>query len=178
MNFLKESIDELVAIDVIDISQVPDIALYMDQVTTFVEDNLSSYKRMPNDKLLTKTMINNYTKDGLIPPPTKKKYSKAHVLLLIMIYHLKSILSIADIGILINSINTNDIENIYNRFVTLERDEKKALLNGTMPLDLSLVEDKKTRVLLTTLSLTLQASYRKQLAEKLIDKHLRQENAE
>ena len=44
------------------------------------------------DKILTKTMINNYTKNNLLPPSVKKKYSREHMLLLILIYYFKNIL--------------------------------------------------------------------------------------
>lgn len=76
---------------------IPDIPLYMDQITTFMETKLDSCKRYPEDKLLTKTMINNYTKNKLIPPPEKKKYSRDHLILLIYIYYMKDFLSISDI---------------------------------------------------------------------------------
>ena len=69
----------------------------MDQVTTFMNGHLASSKRNPDDKILTKTMINNYAKNQLLPPPEKKKYSKEHQLLLIFIYYFKNILTIQDI---------------------------------------------------------------------------------
>ena len=50
-----------------------------------------------DDKTLTKTMINNYTKNKILPPPEKKKYSKEHIIMLISIYYLKNIASISDI---------------------------------------------------------------------------------
>ena len=65
--------------------ELPDIQLYMDQVTTFMDDHLKNTKRYPEDKVLTKTMINNYAKNNLLPPPVKKKYSKEHLLMLIFI---------------------------------------------------------------------------------------------
>ena len=77
--------------------EIPNIDLYMDQVTTFMDEHLFSTKRYSEDKILTKTMINNYSKNNLLPPSVKKKYSKEHVLLLILIYYFKSILSIKDI---------------------------------------------------------------------------------
>lgn len=88
----------------IDSSEIPGIDLYMDQVTTFVDTHLSGTKRNPEDKTLTKTMINNYVKDHLIPAPEKKKYSKDHLLLLLMIYYSKNILSINDISTLLKPI--------------------------------------------------------------------------
>lgn len=77
----------------------PDIDLYMDQVTTFMEDHLRDFTRHPEeDKILTKTMINNYVKNKVLIPPVKKKYGKDHLLLLVMIFYMKSVLSISDIS--------------------------------------------------------------------------------
>ena len=72
-------------IDYITPDEIPQIDLYMDQVTTFMDEHLRSSKRFEEDKILTKTMINNYTKNNLLPPPVKKKYSKEHILMLIFI---------------------------------------------------------------------------------------------
>ena len=77
--------------------EIPNIDLYMDQVTTFMDESLQSSKRFEEDKVLTKTMINNYTKNKLLPPSVKKKYSKEHIIFLIFIYYFKNILSINDI---------------------------------------------------------------------------------
>ncbi len=94
---IKEVIRECVKLDFIKPEDVPSIELYMDQVTTFMDKELSNTKRYDSDKTLTKTMINNYSKNELLPPPNKKKYSKDHIYLLIYIYYLKNSLSIADI---------------------------------------------------------------------------------
>lgn len=75
----------------------PRIELYMDQVTTFLNEQFEHSKRRDDDKLLTKTMINNYTKAKLIPPPVKKKYSKDHLIMLTFIYYFKNIISINDV---------------------------------------------------------------------------------
>ena len=81
---------------------IPAIDLYMDQVTTFMDKALKNTTRYPeNDKVLTKTMINNYAKNDLLPPPVKKKYTKEHMLVLIFIYYYKNILSITDIQTLL-----------------------------------------------------------------------------
>ncbi len=72
------------------LDKIPEIDLYM-------EDHLTKTKRNPEDKVLTKTMINNYAKNRLLPPPVKKKYSRQHILLLLFIYYYKSLLSFSDI---------------------------------------------------------------------------------
>ena len=69
---------KIAELDYIKPEDLPNIDLYMDQVTTFMEDQLASTKRHDDDKILTKTMINNYAKNDLLPPPIKKKYSKEH----------------------------------------------------------------------------------------------------
>lgn len=94
---MKKFINDWQHLDYIMPSDIPSIQLYMDQVTTFMDKQLVSNKRTAEDKILTKTMINNYTKNNLLPPPDKKKYSKNHIILLIYIYYLKNFISITDI---------------------------------------------------------------------------------
>ena len=96
-NLMDSIIASLGRIDYIKPEEIPNIDLYMDQLTTFMEDHLYKTKRSKDDKILTKTMINNYTKNDLLPPPDRKKYSREHVMLLIYIYYFKNILSINDI---------------------------------------------------------------------------------
>ena len=97
----EERIEELFAfldsLDRIRVEEIPNIDLYMDQVTTFMESHLENLKRYPEDKVLTKTMINNYAKNNLLPAPVKKKYTQEHILLLVFIYYFKSLLSFSDI---------------------------------------------------------------------------------
>ena len=101
LNSILESLDH---VDYIRPEEIPNIDLYMDQVTTFMDDHYSSTKRYSDDKILTKTMINNYTKNNLLPPSVKKKYSRDHLLMLIYIYYFKSFLSIKDIQTLLKPI--------------------------------------------------------------------------
>ena len=103
-DLLNSILGSLSRIDYIKPEEVPNIPLYMDQVTTFMDAQLASSKRYPEDKILTKTMINNYAKNDLLPPPLKKKYSKEHLLVLVFIYYFKSILSITDIQALLKPI--------------------------------------------------------------------------
>ncbi|MCR5399313.1 MAG: DUF1836 domain-containing protein [Lachnospiraceae bacterium] len=99
---LMASLDRIDYIKAVDI---PNIDLYMDQVTTFMESRLKNTTRNPGeDKVLTKTMINNYAKNNLLPPPDKKKYSREHMYVLIFIYYFKNILSINDIDIALKPI--------------------------------------------------------------------------
>ena len=103
----KELISSIIEkLDYIKPESIPEIDLYMDQVTTFMDSNLKDSKRYNADKILTKTMINNYAKNNLLPPPLKKKYSKEHILVLIFIYYLKNILTINDIQTLLEPLTS------------------------------------------------------------------------
>lgn len=115
-------IESLKKINYVKPNEIPNIDLYMDQVTTFMDRHLESSKRYSEDKLLTKTMINNYTKNNLLPSPNKKKYSKDHMYLLIFIYYMKNILSISDIQSILGPMTEKffgddskvKLEDIYN----------------------------------------------------------------
>ena len=85
-DMLNSILASISRIDYIKPEEIPGIDLYMDQVTTFMENHLSASKRHTDDKILTKTMINNYAKNDLLPPPVKKKYTKEHLLMLTFIY--------------------------------------------------------------------------------------------
>ncbi len=96
---LKNEIRELIRLNFVLPEDIPDIELYMDQVTRFMDTHLHRNSRGDGseDKPLTKTMINNYIKNKLLPPPEKKRYTKEHIIMLISIYYLKNFISISDI---------------------------------------------------------------------------------
>lgn len=135
-NDLRKVLASISKLNYINPDDIPDISLYMDQVTTFMEEKLSSYKRYEGDKTLTKTMINNYAKNQLIPPPDKKKYTKKHMLLLIFIYYFKNFLSISDIKSIFKPISDNffgddseiDLEYIYKYVFDLEFEGMEILI--------------------------------------------------
>ena len=132
LNSILASFDRMTYIKSEDI---PGIDLYMYQVTTFMDERLKkSARNHGEDKLMTKTMINNYTKNNVIPPPDKKKYNKEHILILIMVYYFKSILQINDIKDLMDPIikkffdNSNGfaIEDVYDEiFSDMDEDISK-----------------------------------------------------
>ena len=86
--------------------EIPKIDLYMDQVLTFLGERLKRTARKSDaDKLLTKTMVNNYVKNKVMIPPVKKKYGRDHILLLMVIYYMKSFLSIDDIRTIVGPVS-------------------------------------------------------------------------
>ena len=131
---------EFAELDYVHPQDIPNIDLYVDQVTTFIESQLSSMKRNEDEKILTKTMINNYTKNHVLPSPDKKKYSRDHVLMLILIYYLKSFLSIKDIQALLEPVTEkyfgteSDLSfyELYEELVALGNGQAKALIKDVV----------------------------------------------
>ena len=135
-DLLNSIMESLSRIQYIKTADIPNIDLYMDQVTTFMESKLKNTSRNPEaDKILTKTMINNYAKNDLLPPPVKKKYSKEHVLMLIFIYYYKSILSINDIQTLLKPISDRyfqsgeglNLSDVYEEIFGLEKSQVESM---------------------------------------------------
>lgn len=128
-DMLRSILANISQINYVKPEDIPNIDLYMDQVTTFMDEHMRSSKRYEDDKVLTKTMINNYAKNNLLPPPVKKKYSKEHVLIMIFIYYFKNILSIRDIETLLSPITDKyfkgdgglDMTFIYDEVLELEK---------------------------------------------------------
>ena len=185
---LRELLERLKEISYVRPDELPNIDLYMDQVTTFMDHHLASSKRYDEDKLLTKTMINNYTKNELLPSPNKKKYSKDHMYLLILIYYLKGVLSITDIHTILKPLNEKffdgagevPFEKIYEEIFAIQKAQSDVVakdvarkwkaVQGTY----EEVKDKEQQEFLRKLSLICMLSFdvymKKQIIEQIIDK--------
>jgi hypothetical protein len=186
LNSILEEMDNVLNIKSDDI---PNIDLYMDQVLSFLDDTLNYTRRSTQDgeeKIFTKTMINNYAKNDLLPSPVKKKYSKEHMMTLIFIYYLKSFLSINDVYTLINPITEDyfngkgsiNFEDVYDyildvgeqRIGLLRKDiqEKyKASLESFS--DVEGEEGEYLRLFLLISLLSYDIFIKKMLVEQLID---------
>lgn len=119
---VKEILDE---VQKFNLDDIPNLELYMDQVTTYINKKFEASKRQEDDKLLTKTMINNYAKSKLLPAPEKKKYSKDHILALSLIFFFKNVISISDVTKIMEPIMTNyfhneetPLEDLVNNFIS------------------------------------------------------------
>lgn len=185
-DMLNSILQSLSRIDYVKPQDIPNIDLYMDQVTTFMESQLGSSRRYNEDKILTKTMINNYAKNNLLPPPVKKKYSKEHVLVLIFIYYFKNILSIRDIETLLKPLTKKyfhngkdfDITSVYEEVCSLEKsridqlakDIAKMYSTASDTFQGAPEEDREALQLFSFIcSLAFDVYVKKLLMEKLID---------
>ena len=192
--FVNSLLHRLAKLNYIKPGDVPNIDLYMDQVTTFMDEHLSDVKRYEDDKILTKTMINNYTKNDLLPPPVKKKYSKEHIYVLTFIYYLKNILSISDIQKLLNPLTDKffnkeelpDLEYIYSEIYNMEKAQIASLSKDVVErtqvakeafLDVENEEDKDFLQLFSLVGLlSFDVYMKKNIIESLIDDYTNKAN--
>lgn len=147
--------------------QVPALDLYMDQVLTLFNDGLSDSKRHPDDKLLTKTMINNYSKEKLLSPIKGKKYSHQHIMQMLCVYQLKQTLALNDVKQLTGREDV-DFEACWRQFLDIKqrlRDFIPAQLSENLAADL---EDPSARLSLC-LALAAISSYMRRMCEVIID---------
>jgi DNA-binding transcriptional MerR regulator len=155
------------------LSDMPNIDLYMDQVIQLFENVYGETTRDKDDKVLTKTMINNYAKGKLLPPIKNKKYSREHLMMMSLIYQLKGVLSIQDIKKLLDYLQqemvdgTLDLAAFYSQYSELlagnvERFQTEVLAENEK------LRSQEERILLIASLVNMSNLYRK-VAEKLVD---------
>lgn len=184
MDNLNEMVKKLELERNIELETIPNIDLYMDQVIQLFETAFSQSKRNDEDKILTKTMINNYAKGKLFFPIKNKKYSKEHIILISLIYQLKGALSINDIKISLDGINEKlikedyNLDAFYNSYLNLCRQNVRNF-NEDIPVHAEEVkkeitsndqsENKQLEQILLIASLVNISNMYRRLAEKLVD---------
>lgn len=168
-------------------SMLPDLDLYVDQITTFLTRHLAKTIRFEDDKIMTKTMINNYTKNHLLPPPDKKKYSRDHILLMIFIYYFKNFLPISDIKTILGSLTDKyfhkdadlNLEAIYTTLFSKEDTFVQEVLENVMKQfhmsadlfpDAPKADQASLREFTFICMLSLDIYLKKQLIEAILDK--------
>ena len=184
---LSEILNKMANTDHIRPGDIPDIDLYMDQVTHFMDEHLEHSKRYEDDKILTKTMINNYTKNHLLPPPDKKKYSRDHILLMIFIYYFKNFLPISDIKTILGPLTDKyfhkdadlNLEAIYTTLFSKEDTFVQEVLENVMKQfhmsadlfpDAPKADQASLREFTFICMLSLDIYLKKQLIEAILDK--------
>lgn len=183
---LIKLVDEMDLYNKINLEDIPEIDLYMDQVIQLFESKLSSNKRTEEDKVLTKTMINNYAKAKLLMSIKNKKYSKEHLVLMSLIYDLKGSLSINDIKLTLDNIvkkfeagEDYKLRQLYTTYLEVYNDDveefKQSVMNREKLVksklkDTELDGDFEEKFLLICSVISMSNMYRK-MGEKLIDEY-------
>ncbi|EJP6472333.1 DUF1836 domain-containing protein [Clostridium sp. L74] len=184
---LKDILSNITEFNDIKLSDIPDIDLYMDQVTTLFDMKLKSLKRDEDDKIMTKTMVNNYAKTKFFPTVKGKKYNKEQIILLEIIYNLKQSLSLLDIETILTptmeSIHKEEktfppMEDLYGTFLDIKEIQLKNFCEDFNKLnnvikekskELQGEDDKLKELILLIFTLISKANMEKRMAEKLID---------
>ncbi|WP_416828581.1 DUF1836 domain-containing protein [Ectobacillus polymachus] len=179
---LNQLIEALHVDKVITLEDIPNVDLYVDQVVQLFENSYQMTTRKPDEKVLTKTMINNYAKGKLFFPIKSKKYTKHHIILISLIYQLKGSLSINDIKSVLDELNNKliteedfDLAALYTSFLHLteknvenfKEDIQKRLEEVKEETDV--FEDEKLEQLLLVSSFVTISNLYRRLAEKIVD---------
>ncbi len=165
----------------ITLEDIPNVDLYVDQVVQLFENTYADTTRTDDEKVLTKTMINNYAKGKLFIPIKNKKYSKEHMILISLIYQQKGALSINDIKSSLEHINESllsddsfELNTLYKDYLTLTENNvesfKQDVNNRVSEVsEISSLEDPKLEKFLLLNSLVNMSNMYRRLAEKLVD---------
>lgn len=110
---------------------LPDIGLYMDQVITLMERTFLT--ALPKGEI-TKSMVNNYVKVGLVPRPVGKKYDREHLAMLLMVAVLKQALSMENIARMLAMLCRPGVCEGYTRFALEVQGFEEAMGRGRIEL--------------------------------------------
>lgn len=141
----------------------PDLDLYMDQVITYLEREMSTLAN-DNSPLITSSMINNYVKNGVITPPVSKKYNREHLSDIFVICALKPVLSINDIGEMLKMTKEFPDEYNYKKFCALQREAIHDVIRE-IGVDFP---TKKNDLLFLSFKLAVEAEVKKRVAEFIL----------
>ncbi|NLN81954.1 MAG: DUF1836 domain-containing protein [Clostridiales bacterium] len=144
--------------------RLPELELYMDQVLTFMNRQLEPFSP-DGERLLTPSMINNYVKDGVLPRPERKKYSKLHLGMLLMICSLKSVLSLPEIAALLHGLSVD--ENINQRYQDFAVTHGNAMKEVAARITEAPEQDKEALCRLA-MQLSLEANARRVAAARIL----------
>ncbi len=153
-------------------NDLPQIELYLDQLTALINRYIGFLVYDPvEDKLLTPSMVNNYVKLRLIPPPVRKKYGKKHIALLLMICTFKQSVSMAALSVMLPPDDEALIREEYGRFTAsflrISRYVAQQAMTSAEPIfDKSV--DTGTEVSDLVVGSSIAASFARLLAGKLI----------
>ena len=93
--------------------EIPDMGLYLEQVTQYICEQLSPLQ----ENAITSSMISNYVKKGLVANPVKKRYYRDQIVYLMFIALAKNVLSLDNLILFIQlQQRTYPIEKAYEYF--------------------------------------------------------------
>ncbi|MFV0379740.1 MAG: DUF1836 domain-containing protein [Anaerorhabdus sp.] len=97
--------------------ELPKVSLYKEDVLNLVRKYVDDVVDSGEIPSITPSMVNNYVKWKMIPPPVNKQYDRVHIAYLIVITILKQVMPIADIksGVQFQSM-INGTNKAYNYF--------------------------------------------------------------
>ena len=167
--------------------KIPDLDLYIDQAEMFFKTQFEKLDLSGGKNVITKAMINNYTKNELIPRPEGKKYTKAHILMTAMIIYLKGIFKIEEIEVRMKPLVENrksDFEDhidpsiLYNTACAINEEYVKKLAE-TVDADIDTIkkcleetdiaDDQRMEIFILILSLAMKADAAKYMAARLLE---------
>lgn len=188
--FVKNTIDEYVSKGKIRVNDFPEIEIYMDQAETFLNKELSIYKKSEKDKVITKTMIGNYVKHNMLPRPVNKKYSKDHLILLTLIFYLKGTFQMEEIEKIMKPLIENynsqfddkyDLSSLYEGILEVQAAELEALFQSVNGMineskyrlrETGLSDDDMLELFMLIVNLSMKADAQKFLAHKLLREYI------
>jgi len=158
-------------------ASLPAIDLYMDQIINLVAETQKDASPRFADRQLTKTMINNYSKDGLITPVKGKKYSKEQIVQMLTVYTLKSTLSINEIKRFLDGAYTiegfggENLVQLYDRLLAIKEQGRTDVHTAIDRIidNHGLNAENETDLLVTIGYLSAMSAYFKSVAQALID---------
>ena len=158
-------------------SDIPAISLYVDQILNLVGEKLKDGSERYHDRQLTKTMINNYSKDRVISPVKGKKYTKEQIIQILMVYSLKSTLSIGEIkrvldgAYSIEGFGGDELTALYDRYCAVKEENRTfcASLVDEMTAGRGLDVENDEDFLVALGSIVSLSAYLKNIAQAMID---------
>ena len=188
--FVKRTIEGFVDKGTISLEEFPDMEIYMDQAETFINKELSVYKKNEKDKVITKTMIGNYVKHNMLPRPSNKKYSRDHLILLTLIYYLKGTFQMDEIEKLMKPLIDNynsefddkiNLMNIYDGILAVQETERDTMAQKTREMienikyhlkEAELSDDDMLELFMLIVNLSMKADAQKFLAQQLLREYI------
>ena len=183
---LEKIIEKSVSDADLTLQEIPNIALYLDQILSLVSEKNDEGSEVYKDRVLTKTMINNYSKEGAILPLKGKKYDRSQILQILFIYSLKSTLSIGEIKQIFEGIyalpgsDSDKFSELYDYYVRMKDRSRSetARISEEIAIECGIDLDSDEGYMRLVLAIVSLSAYLKALAETMIAEHCPKEPEE